>query len=130
MISKNNSVKTSNSKIHRHENTYDKYSDNDQFVYDENSSSKSFLKQDSELYNEEDAAIRGKSVRVKRIDSDWGIYINEIEVLILKWSRFSSKEREYLQSTDGFLFLVAGAKQGWNSVSEFKRQLKDKLGIQ
>jgi hypothetical protein len=114
-----------------HDNTYDKYSsDSDQFVYDENSSGKSFIKQDSELYNEEEAAIPGASVRVKRIDSDWKIFVNGAEVLLLKGSRFTAKEREWLQTTNGFLFLLAGAKQGWDSVSEFKRQLKDKPEVQ
>lgn len=114
----------------RQDNTYDKYSDNDQFVYDENSSGKSFIKQDSELYNEEEAVIPGDSVRVKRVDTDWKVYKNGTEVLVLKESRFTAKEKEWLQSTQGFLFLLNGAKQGWDSVSEFKRQIKDRLEVQ
>lgn len=114
------------------ENTYDKYlAENDQFFYDENGSGKgSFIKQDSELYNEEVASIPGASVRVKRIDSDWKVFVNGVEVLILKGSRFTTKEREWLQTTPGFQFLIEGAKKGWNSVSEFKRQLKDKPEVQ
>ena len=62
-----------------HENSYDKYLvENDQFFYDEQNSKKgAFLKQDSELYNEDDA-IPGASVRVKKIDSDWQIYVNNV----------------------------------------------------
>ena len=108
----------------KHDNTYDRYIESDQFIYDENRSMKSFIKQDDEELN-----IPGNSVRVKLVDSDWKIFVNENEVLLLKGSRFTSKEREWLQTKNGFLFLLMGAKQGWNSVSEFKRQLKDKLEV-
>jgi hypothetical protein len=130
MVKANSGSIKSSSGSSGHDNTYDKYAENDQFVYDENSSGKSFIKQDSELYNEEEAAIPGSSVRVKRVDSDWKIYVNGNEVLVLKSSRFTTKERDWLQSTDGFLFLINGAKNGWDSVSEFKRQLKDKPEVQ
>ena len=64
--------------------TYDKYGESDQFIYDEQGSGKSsFIKQDLELYNEEEAAIPGASVRVKRVDSDWKIYVNGNEKLSL-----------------------------------------------
>jgi hypothetical protein len=108
-------------------NTYDKYLvENDQFFYDEQSSGKGcFLKQDSELYNEEEASIPGSSVRVRKVNSDWIIYINGKEVLALKCSRFTTKEKNWLNTTVGFQFLLDGAKQGWRSGSEFKRQLKD-----
>jgi hypothetical protein len=119
MIVKENSISNSG---------HDK--ENDQFIYDEHTSGKSFIKQDSELYNEEEAAIPGASVRIKRIDSDWKIYINGIEVLVLKSSRFTVKERDWLNTTQGFLFMISGTKQGWDSVSEFKRQLKDKPEVQ
>lgn len=111
-----------------YENSYDKYLvENDQFFYDENNSSKgSFLKQDLELYNEEDD-IPGASVQVKRIDSDCVVFVNGEESLTLKSSRFTAKERDWLQTAPGFQFMIEGAKQGWKSVSEFKRQLKDKV---
>lgn len=111
------------------ENTYDKYLvENDQFFYDEQNSGKgSFIKQDSELYNKDVAAIPGASVRVKKVDSDWKVFVNGDEVLLLKGTRFTAKEREWLQTTAGFQFLIEGAKKGWNSVSEYKRQLKDKV---
>lgn len=129
MVKANSGNTTSNSYSSGHDN-YDKYKDHDQFVYDENSSGKSFIKQDSELYNEEEAAIPGSSVRVKCTNTDWKIYINGVEVLVLKESRFTAKERDWLQTTQGFLFLLNGAKQGWNSVSEFKRQIKDRPEVQ
>jgi len=130
MVKANSGNTKSSSSSSGQDNAYDKYADNDQFVYDENCSGKSFIKQDSELYNEEEAAIPGVSVRVKRTNNDWKIYKNGIEVLILKESRFTAKEKEWLQTTQGFLFLLNGAKQGWDSVSEFKRQIKDRPEVQ
>lgn len=110
-------------------NSYDKYlNENDQFFYDENSSKNGFLKQDSELFNEEDY-VPGSLVRVKRVcknsAEDWKILIDNKEVLILKGTRFTAKEREYLRSAKGVLFVINGIKSGWNSVSEFKRQIKE-----
>ena len=102
---------------------------NDQFAYDEGKKS-SFLKHDSELFNDEDY-VPGNSIRVKRVSSstkeDWLILKNDEEYLLIKGTRFSSKERVFLRSADGVLFLINGAKQGWNSVSEFKRQLAGKI---
>jgi len=115
-----------------HENSYDKYlTENDQFFYDENNNKKgAFLKQDSELYNEEDDTP-GASVQVKRIvqppKEDWLILIDDEEFLLLRGTRFTAKEREFLRSVEGTLFIIQGAKQRWKSVSEFKRQLKDKV---
>ena len=115
-----------------HENSYDKYlTENDQFFYDEQNNKKgSFLKQDSELFNEDDD-IPGQSIQVKRISyppkEDWKVLINDKEHLLLRGTRFTSKEREFLRSVEGTLFIVHGTKQGWKSVSEFKRQLKDKI---
>jgi hypothetical protein len=110
------------------ENSYDKYTENDQFFYDENKKG-SFLKQDSELYNDEDN-IPGTAIRVKRISQppkeDWQIFLNNEEILLLRGTRFTAKEREFLRSIDGTRFIIEGAKQGWKSVSEFKRQLEEK----
>ena len=113
------------------ENTYNKYSDDDQFVYDEKVGKKgSFIKQDSEFFNDEDY-IPGNSVRVKRVANnsheDWKVFINKDETLVLKGIRFTSSEREFLRTTDGVMFIINGIKSGWKSVSEFKRQLKWKV---
>jgi hypothetical protein len=105
-----------------------KYLDDDQFVYDEKSGKKSsFLKQDSEFFNDEDY-VPGKSVRAKRVCKgtceDWKVFVNEQEVLVLKGIRFTTKEKEFLRTTEGVMFIINGIKSGWRSVSEFKRQLQ------
>jgi hypothetical protein len=111
--------------------SYNKYADDDQFAYDEKSGKKgSGLKHDSEFFNDEDY-IPGNSVRVKRIRSnsheDWKVFVNGEELIILKGIRFTSKERDFLRTSNGVIFIVDGVKQGWKSVSEFKRQLQGKV---
>ena len=110
------------------ETTYNKYADDNQFVYDEKVGKKgSFIKQDSEFFNDEDY-VPGNSVRVKRVANssheDWKVFINEEEAIVLKGIRFTSKEKEFLRTTDGVMFIINGIKSGWKSVSEFKRQLE------
>lgn len=105
--------------------------DDDQFAYDEKSGKKnSFIKQDSEFFNDDDY-VPGNSVRVKRIANnsgeDWKIFINKEEFLVLKGTRFSSKEKEFLRTAAGVLFIIDGAKKGWDTVSEYKRQLQSKI---
>lgn len=106
----------------------DKYlNENDQFFYDEHNTKKgSFLKQDSELFNDEDN-IPGLSIRVKRVShpkEDWKVLINNKEALVIKGNRFTAKEREFLRSANGMLFIVNGIKKGWKTVSEIKRQVQ------
>ena len=111
----------------RQDNSYDRYLIDDNFFYDEQSSKKGqFLKQDTELFNEDDD-IPGDSIRVKRNSrqkqEDWVVWVNKKEYLTLKGTRFSVRERKFLRSADGVLFIISGVKNGWKSVSEFKRQL-------
>lgn len=109
------------------DNSYNKYLiENDQFFYDEGTTKKgSFFKHDTELFNENDD-VPGKSIQVKRIaePEEWKVIVDGNEHLILKGSRFTSKEREFLRKPNGILFVIDGIKQGWKSVSEFKRQMK------
>ena len=110
------------------DHSHNKYADDDQFVYDEKGGKKgSFIKQDSEFFNDEDY-VPGKSIRVKRVSNnsheDWRIFVNEQEALVLKGIRFTTKEREFLRTTEGVMFIINGMKCGWKSISEFKRQLQ------
>jgi hypothetical protein len=112
------------------DNSYNKYADEDPFSYDEKSGKKtSLIKQDSEFFNDEDY-VPGESVRVKRIANsareDWKIFVNGQEAFVLKGIRFTTKEREFLRTTDGVMFIINGVKNGWKSISEFKRQLQVK----
>jgi len=113
-----------------YENSYDKYLvENDNFFYDEQSSKKSIgLRQDTELFKEDDD-VPGASIRVARKSDpeDWAIIVNGEEKLVLKGSRFTAKEREFLRTPPGILFVMDGFRSGWDSVAEFKRQLKEKV---
>lgn len=113
------------------DNYYNKYVEDDQFVYDEKSGKKgSFIKHDSEFFNDDDY-VPGKSVRVKRICSgsneDWKIFVNSDEFMIIKGTRFTSKERDFLRTANGLMFIIEGIKLGWKSVSEFKRNIQSKI---
>lgn len=110
-------------------NNYDKYGiENDQFFYDESTSKSNSLKYDSELFNDEDY-VPGDIINVKRISKldveDWQILLNNKEILLLKGTRFSAGEKKFLRTIQGINFIIDGIKQGWKSVSEFKRQIKD-----
>lgn len=109
----------------------DNYSEQDSFAYDEKQSKSGFFtKHDCELFLDEND-IPGEVISVKRIcksgNEDWKIFIGDKEQVLLKGSRFTEKEKEFLRSPNGMLFIMNGIKCGWNSVSEFKRQLKEKL---
>jgi hypothetical protein len=110
--------------------SYDKYSiESDQFFYDEgHSKNTSILKQETELFNEEDY-VPGELIRVKRIaksdSEDWQVFINNNKTLLIKGNRFSTTEKEFLRTPAGVMFIINGIKQGWKSVSDFKRQIKD-----
>jgi len=114
---------------------HDRYSsvpEVDNFFYDEHDKKNisGILKQDNEFFNDEDN-IPGNCISVKRKSTsskeDWYIYINGEEFLVVKGIRFTSPEREFLRTVDGVKFLIDGIKSGWKSVSEIKRQLKNKV---
>ena len=109
--------------------SYDKYLTDDSFLYDEQSTKNGqFLRQDTELFHDEDY-IPGDSIEVKRVGAypkeDWVVLVNTDEILNIKGTRLSSTEKKFLRSPEGLMFIINGVKSGWNTVSEFKRQLKD-----
>jgi hypothetical protein len=116
--------------VNNYEDTYEKYlTEHDRFVHSDGASKKStFLKQDCELFDEKKytpaPCIRVKRVNVSKTTEDWKIFVNDQE-LLLKGYRFSTPERRFLRTPEGITFIINGAKKGWTSVSEFKRNLKD-----
>jgi len=85
------------------------------------------LRLDNELFKDEDN-IPSKVIGVKRINlpkggEDWRITENGVEALILKGVRFTGKERKFLRSPKGVLFIIDGYKRGWDSVLKFKKEL-------
>lgn len=89
-----------------------------------------FLRQETELFDDGSyivhELINARRIELSRGGEDWEILKDKKPVLTLKGVRFTKKERAYLRSVEGMLFIVNGYKLGWKSVSEFKRQLKKK----
>lgn len=85
------------------------------------------LRNDFELFDD-DSYIKQDLISVKRIVSNglenWKVFKNKNTILILKGNRFTKKEKEFLRTPAGVSFIIQGYKNGWKSVSEFKRQLK------
>lgn len=106
--------------------TDEKYLLEEDYHIEEDKSGK-ITKQDNELFDGDKNVVH-KLYSVKRNDirgeSCWEIFEDKKSVLILRGVRFTAKERAFLQTVNGMQFIIDGAKKGWNSVSEFKRQLQ------
>ncbi len=67
-------------------------------------------------------------IRVKRTiskgEEQWKVLENNTTVLILKSSRFTNKEKEFLRTQDGFNYIINGFKSGWRSINKFKTNLE------
>jgi len=105
----------------------DKY-DTEEYVIDEDKFYRTgSLRQETELFDD-DSHIPHRVISVKRVEfgkaEDWEIKADQKTVLVLKGVRFTTKEKNFLRTVDGIKFVIAGYKAGWNSVSEFKRNLK------
>src|SRR5690606_19032598 len=105
----------------------DKY-ETEEYVSDEEKFSRNGpLRQDSEFFDDKSYVVHD-IIGVKRIEfnkgEDWEITSNSKIVLVLKGARFTSKERDFLRGVDGMKFIISGYRDGWKSVSEFKRHLK------
>lgn len=110
-------------------NNYDPVKDPipEDYCIDENKFSRNSIKQETELFNDEDNIVYDV-VSVKMISlpkgEDWEISKNNKLFLVLKGVRFSAPERKFLRTPEGMNFIIGGCKKGWKSVSEFARQIK------
>jgi hypothetical protein len=91
---------------------------------------KSFSKFDHDLYKEEDDVVL-PLVRVKLLilpskGCRWKIFSDNKVVFVLEGSKFLKKECEYLQTLEGFNFILAQAKLGIKSLHNFQVELKKK----
>ena len=102
--------------------------ESDDFFIEEDKPSNSLsLRQDSGLFDD-DSYVAQSVISVRRISlpkngEDWEIIVDKQPVLLLKGYRFSKKEREYLRSPNGMSLMINGYKNGWKTISEFKRQV-------
>src|SRR5208282_4877737 len=81
-----------------------------------------------DLYHEEDD-ISETVVRVKRVSmpnkgEKWKVMHDNKVTFIIESTKISKKEREYLQTIEGFNFILARAKTGIKSLNSFRTELK------
>ena len=86
-----------------------------------------------DLYHEEDD-VSEKVVRVKRVSmpnkgEKWKVMQDNKVTFTVESNKISKKEREYLQTIDGFNFILARAKTGIKSLNSFRTELKKAIAI-
>lgn len=84
-----------------------------------------------DLYHEEDD-IAEKVIRVKRVSmpnkgEKWKIMVDNKLIFTIESSKISKKEREFLQTVEGFNFILSQAKADIKSLNGFKTELKKVL---
>lgn len=87
-----------------------------------------FSKFEYDLYHDEDN-VAEKVIRVKRTSmpnngEKWKIMQDNKVIFIIEGSKISKKEKEYLQTIDGFNFILKQAKIGIKSLNSFRIELK------
>jgi hypothetical protein len=98
-----------------------------------NNSKYSLSKYDFDLYHEEDDIVE-VVIRVKRSSmpnngEKWKITSDNKLLFTIEGTSLSKKERAYLQTVDGFNFILKQAKAGIKSLNSFKIELKKVLSI-
>lgn len=88
----------------------------------------SLSKFEYDLYHEEDDKTE-KVIRVKRVampnnGEKWKVMNDNKIVFTIESTKISKKEREYLQTVDGFNFILTQAKIGIKSLNSFRNDLK------
>ncbi len=89
------------------------------------------LKADNELFNEE-KYVAHSIINVKRISKrngieDWQVLENNQLVLLMKGTRFTNAEKEFLRTVEGVQFIIKEYKSGVHSVVKLKERLKEIL---
>lgn len=85
-----------------------------------------------DLYHEEDD-VAERVIRVKRVampnkGDKWKVMNDNKVIFTIESTKVSKKEREYLQSVEGFNFMLAQAKIGIKSLNAFRTELKKVIG--
>lgn len=86
---------------------------------------------DLDLYHEEQDVVE-KVISVKRVSmpnkgQKWKIMIDSKVIFAVEGPKISKKEREFLETVDGFNFMLAQAKAGIKSLNSFRTELKKKI---
>ena len=91
----------------------------------------SLSKFEYDLYHEEDDKAE-KVIRVKRVSmpnkgEKWKVMSDNKLIFTIESTKISKKEREYLQTVEGFNFILSQAKTGIKSLNSFRTELKKKI---
>ena len=84
-----------------------------------------------DLYHEEDDKIE-KIIRVKRISmpnksEKWKIFENSKVMIVIEGVKLTNKEKEFLRTVEGVIFLIKQYKLGIKSFSTLKSEIKKNL---
>lgn len=93
----------------------------------------SLSKHEYDLYNEEDD-IAEKIYRVKRFampnkHEKWKIFLDSKVIFTVESTKISKSERKFLQTVEGFNFMLNQAKSGIKSLNAFRTELKKNVKI-
>lgn len=97
----------------------------------DNNSKYNLSKMEMDLYHEE-YDVAEKVISVKRVSLPnngvkWKISENNKVMFVVEGTKLTKKERDFLQTADGFNFLIAQFKAGIKSFNALKVEIKKKL---
>ena len=87
-------------------------------------------KDDLELFDEKTAKIKADLFEVKRLsgkEERWKITKNGKLMFTLEGSKISVKEKKFLNSKEGFLFLLNQSKIGIQSLNDLRKKIKSEI---
>ena len=93
----------------------------------------SLSKYEYDLYNEEDD-VAEKIYRVKRFSmpnrhEKWKFFLDTKVIFVVESTKISKAERKFLQTVEGFNFMLSQAKNGVKSFNAFRVELKKNVKI-
>ena len=90
-------------------------------------------KHEHDLFYEENDTVN-KIIRVKKFTMPnkgvkWKIFIDNKIIFVIEGTKISKKERLFLQTVEGFSFMLSMAKNGIESMSHFKSEIKKNMQL-
>lgn len=90
----------------------------------------SLSKYEADLFDESknlpQLVIRIRRVKISGIES-WKVFEDTKNIFTIDGNKLSKKEKEFLRTTDGVLFLINEFKKPFKSFNALKKSLKEKI---
>jgi hypothetical protein len=106
----------------------DKININNENTSQEYANKYSLSKLDHDLYHEEqdiaNPVYRVKKVSMPNKGCKWKITLNEKVLFVIEGIKLSQSEKNYLETPAGFSFMLAQAKAGIKSLTNFRIEMK------